>query len=68
MITDFGDDDLLQITPNNWEAAYDASAGTITFKVGTTANALTLQNVTATGTFNISGTDYVISGTELAKK
>ena len=66
VITDFASDDLLQIT-GTFSATYSKSANTIAFKVGSTANALTLQNVTASGTFNINGTDYRISGTNLVK-
>lgn len=67
VVTDFGDDDLLQIT-GDWTATYSASTNAITFQVGTTANALTLQNVTASGTVNINGDAYVISDTELKAK
>ena len=66
VITDFGDDDLLQIT-GTFSGTYNSSANTIAFKVGSTANALTLQNVTAWGTFNINGSDYQISGSKLVK-
>ena len=66
VITDFGDDDLLQIT-GTFSGTYNASKNTIAFKVGSTANALTLQNVTASGTFNINGDDYHISGTKLMR-
>ena len=66
VITDFGDDDLLQIT-GDWTAAYSSSTNAITFKVGSTASAITLKNVTATGAFNINGDVYTISGTKLVK-
>jgi len=65
VITDFGDDDLLQIT-GTFSGTYNKSANTIAFKVGSTANALTLKDFTAT-TFNVNGNDYRISGTKLVK-
>ena len=66
VITDFGDDDLLQIT-DTFSATYNSSTNTIAFKVGSTASALTLKNFTAS-TFNINGDDHTISGSTLAKK
>ena len=66
VITDFGDDDFLQIT-GDWTATYSASKKTIAFKVGTTTSALTLKDVTASGTFNINGDAYRISGNTLVK-
>ena len=66
VITDFSNDDLLQIT-GTFSAAYNESANSIAFKVGSTTNAITLRNFTAT-TFNINSFDYKISGTKLVKK
>ena len=66
VITDFGDDDLLQIT-GTFSATYNESKNTIAFKVGTTSNAITLKNFTAS-TFNINGDIYAISGKKLIKQ
>ena len=66
VISGFEDDDLLQIS-GDWTAAYNTSANTVAFKVGSTANALTLKNFTAT-TFNVNGTAYQISNSEFVKK
>ena len=63
VITDFGDDDLLQIT-GDFTTSYNASAGTITFKFDD--GRLTLKDFTAT-TFNINGDSYHISGNKLVK-
>ena len=66
VITDFADDDLLQIT-GTFSATYNESKNTIAFKVGTTSNAITLKNFTAS-TFNINGDIYAISGKKLIKQ
>lgn len=66
VITGFANNDLLQIT-GTFSATYSKSANTIAFKVGSTANAITLQDFTAT-TFNINSFNYKISGTKLVKK
>ena len=66
VITDFGNDDFLQIM-GTFSGTYNKSKNTIAFKVGTTASAITLKNFTAT-TFNINSDDYRISGTKLVKK
>ena len=66
VISGFDNNDLLQIT-GNWTAAYNESANTIAFKVGSTASAITLKNFTAT-TFNVSGTDYQIKNGAFVKK
>ena len=66
VITDFADDDLLQIT-GKFSASYDSSKKTIAFKVGSTASAITLKNFTAT-TFNVNGDAYKISGSKLVKR
>jgi len=65
VITDFADDDLLQIT-GTFTGTYSSSANTVAFKVGSTASAITLKDFTAT-TFNINGDAYTISGTKLVK-
>lgn len=66
VVADFSNDDLLQIT-GTFSAAYDSSANTISFKVGSTAGAITLKDYTAT-TFNLNGDSYLISGSKLIKK
>jgi len=66
VITDFADNDLLQIT-GTFAGTYSSSANTVAFKVGSTARALTLKDFTASN-FNINGDDYQISGTKLVKK
>lgn len=66
VITDFGDDDLLQIT-GTFTGTYNASANAIAFKVGSTASALTLKNFTAT-TFNINGDAWRIKNGAFVKK
>ncbi len=66
VITDFSDEDLLQIL-GKFTPSYNASAKTIAFKVGSTANAITLKDFTAT-TFNVNGDAYHISGKTLVKK
>ena len=66
VITDFANNDMLQIT-GTFSATYNKSANTIAFKVGSTANAITLQDFTAT-TFSINSFNYKISGTKLVKK
>ena len=66
VIFGFENNDLLQIT-GTFSGTYNKSAKTIAFKVGSTADAITLKNFTAT-TFNINGESYGISGTKLVKK
>ena len=66
VISDFGNDDLLQIT-GTFSATYNKSSKTIAFKVDSTASAITLKNFTAT-TFNINGDTWKISGSKLVKK
>ena len=66
VISGFSNDDMLQIT-GMFSATYDKTAKTIAFKVGSTANAITLKDFTAT-TFNINGNSCEISGNKLVKK
>ena len=66
VIEGFGDDDLLQIT-GTFSAAYKAATNTVAIKVGSTANAVTLKDFTAT-TFNINGTAYQINEGNFVKK
>ncbi|MBR4382519.1 MAG: hypothetical protein IKP64_03075 [Selenomonadaceae bacterium] len=65
VIVGFEDDDLLEIT-GTFSGTYNKSKKEVYFKVGSTANAITLKNFTAT-TFNINGDSYSISGTKLVK-
>ncbi|MBE8955211.1 MAG: hypothetical protein SR2Q5_06055 [Quinella sp. 2Q5] len=62
----FENGDLLQIT-GTFSASYSKSTKEVAFKVGSTANAITLTDFTATA-FNINGTDYKISGNKLVKR
>ena len=57
---------MLLIT-GTFTGTYDSSKKEVAFKVGSTANAVTLKNFTAT-TFNVNGYDYGISGSKLVKK
>ena len=66
IIFDFDADDLLQIT-GTFTGTYNIGTNTIAIKVGSTADAITLQDFTA-NTFNINGDSYRISGTKLIKK
>lgn len=63
IIYDFANNDLLQIT-STFSGTYNKSKKEVYFKVGSTKNALTLKNFSAT-TFNVNGTDYKISGSKL---
>ena len=64
IIYDFDNSDMLKIT-GEFSAACTSDA--ITFKVDSTANALTLKNFTAT-TFNVNGTNYKISNGSFVKQ
>ena len=66
VISGFANDDMLQIT-GTFSATYNATTKAVAFKVGSTANAITLKDFTAT-TFNVNGNDYIISGSKLVKK
>ncbi|MBR1645262.1 MAG: hypothetical protein IJ685_00650, partial [Selenomonadaceae bacterium] len=63
-IYDFADDDALQFS-GNFEATVKDNS--IAFKVGSTANAITLKDYSA-DTFTINGTDYQVSGSKLVNK
>ena len=63
IIYDFEDDDMLKIT-GKFSASYDKQAKEIYFDVGSTANAITLKDFSATSV-NVNGTDYKI---QLAKR
>lgn len=64
-IYDFENDDLLQIT-GVFSASYNSKKEEIYFNVGSTKNAITLKDFTATS-FNINSTTYKISGSKLVK-
>ncbi len=66
VICGFENSDMLLIT-GAFSASYDKSKKELSFKVGSTANALTLKDFTAT-TFNINGFDYGISGSTIKRK
>ena len=66
VIKGFDNSDMLQIT-GAFSASYNAASKSVAFKVGSTANAITLENVTATR-FNINGFTYKISGNKLVRK
>ena len=66
IIFGFEDDDMLKIT-GAFSASYNRSKGEISFKVGSTNNAITLKNFD-TSTFNVNGYFYRISGSKLVKK
>ena len=65
-IFDFDENDMLQIT-GTFSGTYNAGTNVISIKVGSTTNAITLENY-ATNTFNINGSDYVIKGTKLVQQ
>ena len=66
VIVGFANNDILQIT-GTFSASYNKSKKEIAFKVGSTADAITLKDFTAS-TFNVNGTNYKISGSKLVKK
>ena len=63
VIYNFGNEDALQIV-----GTFTASlkGGDVSFKVGSTANAITLKDFTAT-TFNVNGDTYRINGNNFVK-
>ena len=58
---------MLKIT-GTFAGTYNKSKKEIYFKVGSTANAITLKDFGSTSTFNVNGTNYKISGSKLVKK
>ncbi len=64
VIYNFGDEDALQIVGNFTASVVGED---VTFKVGSTANAITLKDFTAT-TFNVNGDEYTISEGSFTKK
>lgn len=67
VIYGFENNDLLQIT-GVFSASYNSSKKEIAFKVGNTANAITLTDFGKTTTFHVNNDTYQISGTKLIKK
>ena len=63
VIYGFDNTDMLKIT-GKFSASYNKSKKEIYFDVGSTTNAVTLKNFTAT-TFNVNGKKYKISGSKL---
>ena len=66
MIYGFDNSDMLKIT-GKFSTSYNKSKNEICFKVGSTSNAITLKDYTATS-FNVNSTTYKISGSTLKKK
>lgn len=66
VIFGFDNTDMLKIT-GKFSTSYNKSKKEIYFKVGSTANAITLKDFSATS-FNVNGTNYKISGSKLVKK
>ena len=66
VIFGFENSDMLQIT-GAFSASYNKSKKELYFNVGSTAEAITLKNFTASS-FNVNGTNYKISGSNLVKK
>ena len=66
VIFGFENSDMLQIT-GAFSASYNKSKKELYFNVGSTAETITLKNFTASS-FNVNGTNYKISGSNLVKK
>ena len=66
VIYGFDNNDLLKIT-GSFSGTYNKSKKEVYIKVGSTANAITLKDFSAT-TFNVNNTNYKISGSALVKK
>ncbi len=66
VIYGFDNTDMLKIT-ETFTGTYNKSKKEVYFKVGSTSNAITLKNFTAT-TFNVNGTSYKLSSSKLVKK
>ena len=67
VIYGFDNIDMLKIT-GTFAGTYNKSKKEVYFKVGSTANAITLKDFGSTSTFNVNGTNYKISGSKLVKK
>ena len=66
VIFGFDNTDMLKIT-GKFSSSYSKSKDEISFKVGSTSNAITLKDFSASS-FNVNGTNYKISGSKLIKK
>ena len=66
VIYNFANNDMLLIT-GKFSSSYNSSKNEIYFKAGSTENAITLKDFTATS-FNVNGTNYKISGSKLVRK
>lgn len=66
VIYGFEDSDMLLIT-GDFSATYNKSKNEVYFKVGDTANAITLKDATAIS-FNVNGFSYKVSGSSLVRK
>ena len=67
VIYGFDNTDMLKIT-GTFAGTYNKSKKEVYFKVGSTANAITLKDFGSTSIFNVNGTNYKISGSKLVKK
>ena len=67
VIYGFDNTDMLQIT-GTFSGTYNKSQKAVSFKVGSTSNAITLKDFGTTSTFNVNGINYKISGSSLKKK
>ena len=66
IIYGFDNTDMLKIT-GEFSGTYSKKNKKVTFKVDSTASAITLKDFSATS-FNVNGTAYKISGSKLVKK
>ena len=66
LIVGFDDTDMLQIT-GTFSASYSSKNKAVSFKVGSTASAITLKDFTAT-TFNVNGDTYKIDASDEDKQ
>lgn len=66
IIYNFDNADILQIT-GKFSGSYNAKKNEVAFQVGSTKNAITLKDFTAT-TFNVNGDSYQISNSKFVKK
>ncbi len=67
VIYGFDNTDMLKIT-GTFAGTYNKSKKEVYFKVGSTANAITLKDFGSISTFNVNGTNYKISGSKLVNK
>ena len=67
IIHGFESGDLLQIT-GTFSASYNKSKKEIAFKVGSTANAITLTDFGTTTSFHVNNDTYQLQNNTLSKK